>query len=151
MPDINEIKKEVADWLDASWSPDRSLLEWRNILVDGGWAAPHWPEEYYGRGFTPAESAAVTDVFHEKGAVGASQVGPRRLAAETILACGSDAQKKHYLRPILTGEHGWCQLFSEPGSGSDLAGASTKAEMIDGKWIVNGQKVWNTSAHHADY
>ena len=151
MSDIDDIKKEVADWLDANWSPDRSLLEWRNILVDGGWAAPDWPEAYYGRGFNAAQTAAVNDVFHEKGAVGAAKVGPRGLASETILACGSDDQKKRYLRPILTGEHSWCQLFSEPGSGSDLAGASTKAELIDGKWIINGQKVWNTSAHHADF
>jgi alkylation response protein AidB-like acyl-CoA dehydrogenase len=93
----------------------------------------------------------VTAVFKEKGAVPAAQIGPRRLASETILACGSDDQKRRYLRPILTGEHAWCQLFSEPGSGSDLAGATTRAELADGKWIINGQKVWNTSAHHADF
>ena len=93
----------------------------------------------------------VAEVFEEKGAVPAAQVGPRRLASETILACGSDDQKRRYLRPILTGEHAWCQLFSEPGSGSDLAGASTRAQLVDGRWILNGQKVWNTSAHHADF
>ena len=146
-----EIRNEVARWLDENWSSDRSLIEWRNILVDGGWAAPHWPEESFGRGFSTEQAAVVTAVFNEKGAVGAAQVGPRRLAAETILACGSDDQKQRYLRPILTGEHTWCQLFSEPGSGSDLAGASTRAELVEGRWIINGQKVWNTSAHHADF
>ncbi|MFT5561504.1 MAG: alkylation response protein AidB-like acyl-CoA dehydrogenase, partial [Litorivivens sp.] len=64
---------------------------------------------------------------------------------------GDDVQKTQYLRPILTGEHAWCQLFSEPGSGSDLAGATTKAELFEGRWVVNGQKVWTTSAHHADF
>lgn len=147
----DEIRKEVERWLDANWSPDRSLIEWRNILVDGGWAAPHWPETCFGRGFSTEQAAVVAAVFDERGAIGAAQVGPRRLAAETILAHGSEDQKQRYLRPILTGEHAWCQLFSEPGSGSDLAGATTRAELVDGAWIVNGQKVWNTSAHHADF
>ena len=147
----DEVRREVEAWLDAHWSPDRTLLEWRNILVDGGWAAPHWPTDWYGKGFDPAQTAIVRAAFAKKGAVGAAQSGPSSLAAETILSHGSDDQKQRYLRSILTGEHAWCQLFSEPGSGSDLAGSSTKAESIDGQWIVSGQKVWNTSAHHADY
>ncbi len=147
----DEIRREVGRWLDENWSPDLALIEWRNILVDGGWAAPHWPEDHFGRGFTTEQAAVVTAVFEERGAVGAAQIGPRRLASETILAHGSQDQKQRYLRPILTGEHTWCQLFSEPGSGSDLAGASTRAELIEGRWILNGQKVWNTSAHHAGF
>ena len=146
-----EIRRQVSAWLDANWSPERPLVEWRNILLDGGWAAPHWPEEYFGRGFTIEQADVVTAVFNEKGAIPAARVGPRGLASETILACGSDDQKQRYLRPILTGEHTWCQLFSEPGSGSDLAGASTRAEKQGDHWVINGQKVWNTSAHHADF
>ena len=146
-----EIRSAVGSWLDENWSPDRSLREWREILLEGGWAAPHYPEEYFGRGFTNEQAKVVADVFAEKGAVPAAHSGPRRLASETILACGNDDQKRRFLRPILTGEHTWCQLFSEPGSGSDLAGVSTRAELKDGRWVVNGQKVWNTSAHHADY
>merc|ERR1711932_34978 len=73
------------------------------------------------------------------------------LAAVTLLAHGSHEQKRKYLRGILTGEDQWCQLFSEPGSGSDLAGATTRADLRGDEWIVNGQKVWNTSAHHAQY
>ena len=145
------IRREVSAWLDANWRVDRPLIEWREILLEGGWAAPHWPEEWYGRDFTLDQAAVVAGVFREKDAVPAAQVGPRGLASETILACGSDDQKQRFLRPILTGEHTWCQLFSEPGSGSDLAGLSTRAEFRDGRWIVNGQKVWNTSAHHADF
>jgi alkylation response protein AidB-like acyl-CoA dehydrogenase len=148
---VETIRIELEQWLDENWCPDRSLLEWRNILVDGGWAATEWPVEYYGRGYNREQTALVFEIFREKGAVGAASIGPRRLASETILAMGNDEQKRRYLRPILTGEHAWCQLFSEPGSGSDLAGLSTKAEFIDGRWILNGQKVWNTSAHHADY
>ncbi len=148
---FDEVRQEVSQWLDKNWSVDRSLLEWRQILVDGRWAAPNWPEDCLGRGFNAEQTNIVADIFAEKGAIGAAQIGHRRLAAETILAQGNADQKQRYLRPILTGEHSWCQLFSEPGSGSDLAGATTRAEMIDGKWIINGQKVWNTSAHHADY
>ena len=146
-----QIRREVSAWLDANWRTDRPLIEWRKILLEAGWAAPHWPEEWFGRGFTLDQAAVVAEVFREKDVVPAAQVGPRGLASETILACGSDDQKRRFLRPILTGEHTWCQLFSEPGSGSDLAGLSTRAEFKDGKWIVNGQKVWNTSAHHADF
>ncbi|MCB1645185.1 MAG: acyl-CoA dehydrogenase family protein [Pseudomonadales bacterium] len=142
---------EVTEWISANWNPDLSLQAWREILVDGGWAAPAWPEACHGRGYTEAEASVVSRVFRQHQVVGAASSGPRGLAAETILAHGSDDQKKRYLRKILTGEHAWCQLFSEPGSGSDLAGSSTKAEFIDGRWIINGQKVWNTSAHHADY
>ena len=145
------IRIELNAWLDEHWSVDHSLLAWRTLLVDGGWAATHWPEAHFGRGFNPEQARVVSDVFAERQIVPAASVGPRGLAAETILAHGTDEQKQRYLRPILTGEHAWCQLFSEPGSGSDLAGLSTKAELIDGRWVINGQKVWNTSAHHADF
>lgn len=148
---IEQIREELTAWLDEHWDPDLSLLDWRNILVDGGWAAPAWPIDCFGRGYSQEEAAVVAEVFHQRGVVGAPQAGPRRLAAETILAMGSSDQQQRYLRPILTGEHAWCQLFSEPGSGSDLAGLTTKAEFIDDRWVINGQKVWNTSAHHADY
>ncbi|MDX1384069.1 MAG: acyl-CoA dehydrogenase family protein [Thermoanaerobaculia bacterium] len=147
----DDIRREVTAWLDDHWSPERSLREWREILIDGGWAAPHWPEAWFGRDYTTEEADVVEAVFNQRGAIPAAKIGPRRLASETILACGSDDQKRRYLRPILTGEHTWCQLFSEPGSGSDLAGSTTRAELVDGEWILNGQKVWNTSAHHADY
>jgi alkylation response protein AidB-like acyl-CoA dehydrogenase len=145
------IKSELEAWLDANWSPDLTLKEWRNRLVDGGWAAPHWPAEFFGRGFNPEQTRVVQAVFAKRHIVPAASVGPRGLASETILAHGTDEQKLRYLKPILTGEHSWCQLFSEPGSGSDLAGSSTKAELVDDEWVMNGQKVWNTSAHHADF
>ncbi len=148
---IETIRAEVSAWLDENWSPVRPLKEWRETLVEGGWAAPTWPRAYYGRGFNETQAAAVQQVFAEKGAVGVAQAGPGRLASHTILTHGTDAQKRRYLRPILTGEEAWCQLFSEPGSGSDLAGLTTKAEKVGDRWIINGQKVWNTSAHHADF
>ena len=153
MSDITpaQIEKAVNAWIDKHWNHDLALSEWRNILVEGGWAAPHWPEDYFGRGFSLEDSAIVSRVFNTRGVVPVAQTGPRRLAAETILSMGNDLQKRRFLRPILTGEESWCQLFSEPGSGSDLAGLSTRAEFNRGRWVINGQKVWNTSAHHADW
>ncbi|MCP5178954.1 MAG: acyl-CoA dehydrogenase family protein [Pseudomonadales bacterium] len=145
------IHETVLAWLKDNWRTDRPLAEWRNILVDGGWAAPDWPTECYGRGFSLAQAQVVQRAFREVGAVGAALGGPGNLAAHTILAHGNEAQKRRYLRPILTGEHAWCQLFSEPGSGSDLAGLTTRAKRDGDNYIINGQKVWNTSAHHADF
>ena len=148
---IATIKAQVSAWLDDNWRTDMPLVEWREVLVDAGWGAPEWPVAYFGRGYSIAQSEAVAQVFSDKGAVGVAQGGPGKLASHTILAHGTDEQKQKYLRPILTGEHSWCQLFSEPGSGSDLAGLSTKAERDGDRWKMNGQKVWNTSAHHADF
>ena len=146
-----EIRRAVSEFIDAEFDPELSLIEWRTRLLDGGWAAPLWPADWFGRGFSQEQASVVGEVFRERGVVPAASIGPRGLAAETILAHGSDDQKRRYLRPILTGEHAWCQLFSEPGSGSDLAGLSTKAERDGDGWRINGQKVWNTSAHHADF
>ena len=146
-----EIRRAVSKFIDAEFDPELSLIEWRTRLLDAGWAAPLWPADWFGRGFNQEQASVVAEVFRERGVVPAASIGPRGLAAETILAHGSDDQKRRYLRPILTGEHAWCQLFSEPGSGSDLAGLSTKAERDGDGWRINGQKVWNTSAHHADF
>lgn len=142
---------EARTWLEANWDPNLSLAAWRDKLADSGWGQPAWPREFYGRGLSEADAALIRKEFDRFGAVPAATVGPRMLAAVTLLAHGTDAQKKKYLRGILTGADAWTQLFSEPGSGSDLAGSTTRADKDGDRWVVNGQKVWNTSAHHADY
>src|SRR5271166_157502 len=146
-----EVRAEVREWLAANWDPDMSLVEWRSKLADSGWGMPQWPKEWYGRGLPHGLARVVEEEFANVGAVRAANSGVRLLAAATLLEHGSELQKKKFLRRILTGEDAWCQLFSEPGSGSDLAGAATRAELKDGRWVVNGQKVWTTSAHHADW
>ncbi len=151
MSDHQTLRRTVSDWLTANWDPNATLVDWRLKLVESGWGMPTWPERWYGKGLSGAEGNVVAEVFAEAGAVGVASGGPGRLAAVTILEHGTDAQKEKYLRRILTGEDLWCQLFSEPGSGSDLAGATTRADRHGDGWIVNGQKVWNTSAHHARY
>ncbi len=145
------VREDVRAWLKANWDPNLGLLEWRNKLIDSGWGAPHWPSRWYGRELPVGLVPAVEDEFNAAGAIGVAKIGIRTLAAATILAHGTDLQKEKFLRRILTGEDTWCQLFSEPGSGSDLAGAQTRAERRGNKWVVNGQKVWNTSAHRANW
>jgi alkylation response protein AidB-like acyl-CoA dehydrogenase len=146
-----QIEKEVRQWLRENWNPEADLVQWRTLVAQSGWGAAHWPEAYYGKGLSLELSTLVEDIFAEFGAVGTAQTGVRMLAAVTLLEHGNHEQKRQYLRRILTGEDHWCQLFSEPGSGSDLAGATTRADLDGDEWIINGQKVWNTSAHHADY
>jgi alkylation response protein AidB-like acyl-CoA dehydrogenase len=124
-----------------------ALRDWRERLVDAGWAVPSWPERWYGRGL-PAWADAV--VAREIRACGAVASVPSGLAGPTILEQGPDATRERFLRPLLTGAEVWCQLFSEPSAGSDLAGLTSTAVLDGDEWVVNGQKVWNTSAHHAD-
>jgi alkylation response protein AidB-like acyl-CoA dehydrogenase len=146
-----QVRAEVRAWLAANWDPEMSLVTWRNKLADSGWGMPQWPEAWYGRGLSMSLARVVEEEFAAVGAVSVAKSGVRLLAAATLLEHGSDLQKKKLLRRILTGEDTWCQLFSEPGSGSDLAGATTRADLVGDHWIVNGQKVWTTSAHHADH
>src|SRR6202161_4618899 len=146
-----EVRAEVREWLAANWDPDMSLVEWRSKLADSGWGMPQLPQQWHGRGLSMGLVRVVEEEFANVGAVRAAKSGVRLLAAATLLEHGSDLQKKQLLRRILTGEDTWCQFFSEPGSGSDLAGATTRADLKGDFWIVNGQKVWTTSAHHADH
>jgi alkylation response protein AidB-like acyl-CoA dehydrogenase len=150
-----QVREEVRAWLRDHWDPDLALHEWRGRLVDSGWAVPSWPDDCLGRGLPPAADDVVAEELAAAGAVGMPFGVGFGLVAPTLLSHGSPELRARLLRPILTGEHTWCQLFSEPGNGSDLAGLTTHARR-DGndrgdEWIVNGQKLWSTSAHHADF
>ena len=147
----SNIKQQARDWIESNWNPEQSLLAWRTKLLESGWGVPSWPKDFFGLGLTPAKTIEVDEVFSELGAIGAANSGVRMLAAATLLEHASESQKQRYLPGIVTGAESWCQLFSEPGSGSDLAGATTKAERDGDEWVINGQKVWTTSAHHADF
>ncbi|MBI4749996.1 MAG: acyl-CoA dehydrogenase [Acidobacteria bacterium] len=127
------------------------LREWQKTLFEGGWAGISWPKEYGGRGATLMEQA----IFQEElahanapeliGTIGLALVGP------TIIAMGTDEQKKYHLPKILSGEEIWCQGFSEPNAGSDLASLSTKAVLDGDHFVINGQKIWTSFAHFADW
>ena len=150
-PTEESVRSDVRAWLEANWNPDYGLVEWRNKLVDSGWGAPHWPRQWHGRDLPVKFGTIVDEELARIGAVGVAKAGIRTLAAATILAHGTDLHKEKFLRRILTGEDTWCQLFSEPGSGSDMAGAVTRADRQGNKWVINGQKVWTTSAHKAHW
>jgi len=154
------LRQWLADTLPAGWaqrtpSPGRwdeaFTREWTRKLYDAGYVGLTWPKEYGGggaphtyQGIYLEETARVGAPDHI-GVIGLGMAGP------TIIAWGTDEQKKRYLPPLLAGEEVWCQGFSEPGSGSDLAGARTRAELDGDEWVVNGQKVWSSYAHIADW
>jgi len=129
----------------------RQSKAWQRTLFDGGWAGITWPKEYGGRGATPMEAIifgqeqARFDVPTSVFAQGIGMAGP------TIMAHGTDAQKERFLETMLRGDEVWCQLFSEPGAGSDLASLATSAVRDGDEFVVNGQKVWTSSAQFSDW
>ena len=152
MASVDEVRDEARTWLEEHWHRERPLIEWRNLLADTGWGTPSWPTEWHGRGLPPSMDAVVAREFDAVGAVGVAAGVSMYLVAPTLLAhADDDDQNRRHLRPILTGEHKWCQLFSEPTNGSELAGLVTRADRDGDEWIVNGQKVWNSGAHKARF
>ncbi len=126
------------------------LLRWHRILAKKGWVAPAWPKEWGGTGWNVVQRY----IFEEElGYAGGPMLIPFGLAmcAPVLLAFGTEAQKKRFLPRIYQGEDFWCQGYSEPGSGSDLASLKTKAARVGDKYRVNGQKIWTTLAHYADW
>jgi alkylation response protein AidB-like acyl-CoA dehydrogenase len=151
LPTPELVREQFSKWLDENWNPDYSLREWREVFVDSGWSVPHWPTNRFGKGLPAWSEGVVASHLRQRGVPGLPIGGGTFLAAPTILDHGSAEIQERFLRDILIGATTWCQLFSEPGAGSDLAGLSTKAVRDGDEWVINGQKVWNTSAHHADY
>jgi alkylation response protein AidB-like acyl-CoA dehydrogenase len=141
---------EVKGWLAENWDPDLTVAEWWERLGAAGWAVPTWPVEWYGKGLSRAEAVRVQNAISAHGALPAPGGLGLILAGPTILTHGDDEQKKRYLRDIVTGQKGWCQLFSEPGAGSDLAGINARAVKDGDEWVVTGQKVWTSGGHAAD-
>jgi len=145
------IVDEINGWLEENWDPDITVAEWWQRLGLAGWSSPSLPENAFGRGLSRGDANQVQNAISEFGALGAPGGLGLLLAAPTIATHGTPEQIDLYVRDIVTGQKAWCQLFSEPGSGSDLAGATTRADLDGDQWIVNGQKLWTTSAHHADW
>ena len=125
-------------------------LEWQAILVAQGWAVPQWPVEHGGTDWTPAQKYLFSRECYLAGAPMLIPLGLLMLAP-VIMAFGSAEQKEQYLPKILSGEHYWCQGYSEPGAGSDLASLKLKAETDGDDYIVNGSKIWTTHAHLSDH
>jgi alkylation response protein AidB-like acyl-CoA dehydrogenase len=151
MTDSTQVREELRRWVEAEWDPALSLVEWRARLADAGWACPTWPREWCGRSLPAAFAEIVADELASAGVPGPPDGVGMHLAAPTMLEHGSVDLKRRLIRPTVIGELIWCQLFSEPGAGSDLAGLTTRAERDGDDWIVTGQKVWNTGAAHAAF
>src|SRR5581483_8199944 len=148
---MTDFETELKAWLEENWEPDLTVREWWQRLGESGCAAPTRQVEWYGKGLSRAEGVQVSRIMRDFGALGATGGLGLLLAGPTIATHGSDEQKDRYLRDIVTGAKGWCQLFSEPGAGSDLAGLGTRAVRDGDEFVVNGQKVWNSGAHYSDW
>jgi len=147
---VDDVRTEFRAFLADAWDPDITVAQWWERFGDSGWAAPTWPEEWFGKGLGRDAVSIVNEELRAAGAVGAPSGLGMLLAGPTILTHGTDEQKVRYLRPIVTGREGWCQLFSEPGAGSDLASLQTKAERDGDEWVINGQKVWTSGGQVAE-
>jgi alkylation response protein AidB-like acyl-CoA dehydrogenase len=141
---------ELKSFLDDNWDPDLTVGEWWERLGMSGWAAPTLPADCYGRGLSRPDSLLVRRTITRHGALGPPDDMGIWLAAPTIATHGTREQIDRYIPDAVCGRAWWCQLFSEPGAGSDLAGLTTKAVEDGDVWVVNGQKVWTSGAPMAD-
>ena len=145
-----EILAELHSWLEENWNPDLTVAEWWELLGVAGWAAPSLPTHAYGRGVARSVAVQISQAITSFGAMGAPDGLGLLLAAPTIADHGTPEQIETYVRDIVTGQKAWCQLFSEPGAGSDLAGLTTRALLDGEEYVVTGQKVWTSLGQSAD-
>ncbi|QAY95493.1 hypothetical protein CWB41_06885 [Methylovirgula ligni] len=165
-PAEEEFRREVRNWLYANlpdgWGPRsqepleeeswaKFRLDWERKLYQGGWSGIHWPKQYGGRGATLVEQAIFMEESARINAPEGLNLMGRYLAAPVLIKHGTEAQRQRFLPSILRAEEVWCQGFSEPNAGSDLASVRTTARRDGGDFIVNGQKIWTTMAQHAQW
>ena len=127
--------------------------EWRTTLYENGLLAPSWPRQYGGGGLSPLETVVVAEEFYK---AGVPTGGPNdgfgiKMVGNTLLHWGTERQKSHFVPRILSGEDRWCQGYSEPGSGSDLASLGTRGVLDGDEWVINGQKIWTSAANSANW
>jgi alkylation response protein AidB-like acyl-CoA dehydrogenase len=165
--ELDGFRAEAREWLEANFPKSLAFQQgamipggealsedgklWKQRMADKGWGAPTWPTEYDGGGLSGAQARVLLQEMARIGAenpvagMGTSMFGP------TLLEYGTEAQKKRHIPPIVRGELRWCQGYSEPGAGSDLASLQTKCEDAGDHWKINGQKIWTSGAQYADW
>lgn len=163
--DMNQLsddifRMEIRNWIEATYpahlrNPAKRLhlrdnWPWYKALSDKGWLAPGWPREYGGMGLSATKQVIWTEELERHGCARLNDHGITMLAP-LLMRYGTEAQKTHFLPRILSGEDIWCQGYSEPGAGSDLAALRTKAERDGDEWVINGQKIWTTMANDANW
>jgi len=161
-------RREVAAWLSDNLSGEFAALRgrggpgdehamfaerhaWEKKLAEGGWTCVAWPKEYGGRGLSLMQQVIFFEEYARAGGPGRVSQISENLLGPTLIAFGSDEQKRRFLPPIVAGEELWCQGYSEPNAGSDLANVQTKAVLDGDQWVINGQKVWTSLAQWADW
>lgn len=140
----------MSAWLDEHWDPALTVREWWQRLADSGWGFPTWPADWFGRGLGADALKAASEVFQDRGVLGAPSGLGQTMGGPVVIQHGNDEQRRRLVSRVASGAEGWCQFFSEPGAGSDLASAQTRAVRDGDEWIVNGQKVWTSGALTAD-
>ena len=164
-PEAEAFRAEIRTWLEVNlpsgwFEPGFEMsvderksfnAEWPTKLYSGGWICATWPKEYGGKGLSTMEGVVLSEEFARAKAPLRADFFGDTLVGPTILQWGTEEQKKEFLPKIMSGQMSWCQGFSEPNSGSDLASLKTSAVLDGDEWIINGQKVWTTQGHHADY
>jgi alkylation response protein AidB-like acyl-CoA dehydrogenase len=150
-PTVEEITAEVEAFVDANWDPDMAVRDWWQRLAKAGLIKPTLPVEAGGRAWPAPAAAAAGATLTRRRVLGPPGGLGMLLAAPTIASHGSPEQWQRLLPPLLDGTESWCQLFSEPGAGSDLAGLQCRAERDGDQWVITGQKVWTSNGHEADW
>ena len=164
-PEAEAFRVEIRRWLEENlpegWfepgfelegeEKARFQREWTTKLYEGGWICATWPVEYGGKGLSTMEAVVLAEEFHRANAPMRADFFGDTLVGPTILQWGTEEQKKEFLPKILSGQIAWCQGFSEPDAGSDLASLKTTAELDGDEWVINGQKIWTTQGFVADY
>jgi alkylation response protein AidB-like acyl-CoA dehydrogenase len=148
---VTGVRAEVRQWLAENWDPALDVRSWWSGVAAAGWTAPQFPLEQGGKGLPAEALGIVKDEFAKHGALLPPGGLGLLMAAPTILTHGTPEQIARLVPPILDGTIGWCQLFSEPGAGSDLAGLTTRARREGDNFVINGQKVWSSQARESDY
>jgi alkylation response protein AidB-like acyl-CoA dehydrogenase len=157
-----KVQAFLAEHLPANWTGIGALprdeaaqftVDWRKTLHENGLLGLSWPKEYGGAGLTPLETVVLAEEFMKAGVPmgGANDVFGIQMVGNTIIEWGTEEQKRHFLPRILSGEDLWCQGYSEPNAGSDLANLGCKAELDGDEWVINGQKIWTSAGHLANW
>ena len=149
MSAADEVYAAARSWFDVNWDPQLPLGQWWQRLGDSGWGFPTWPEAWYGKGLSHGAAKSVDRARVDVGAFPAPAGIATMMVAPTLMQLGTPEQQQRHLPAIANGSEIWCQLFSEPGAGSDLAGLQTRAMRDGDEWVVNGQKVWTSGGHYA--